>query len=140
MTPQQIELIKQTWASVGPIADAVPEIFYNRLFEVDPSTKPLFANVDMTRQHTKLLEAIELVADCVDQFEQLAPALHDLGARHVRYGVADRHYDSVGAALIWTLEKGLGEGFTEEVREAWTTAYGHIASTMQQGATSAQAA
>ena len=140
MTPQQIDLIKQTWASVGPIADAVPEIFYKRLFEIDPSTKPLFARVDMTRQHGKLLDAIELVAECASHLEDLGPALKDLGARHVRYGVADRHYDSVGAALIWTLEQGLGADFTDEVRNAWTVAYGKIAQTMQQGATTAQAA
>jgi hemoglobin-like flavoprotein len=62
------------------------------------------------------------------------PVVEDLGRRHAAYGVTDDHYDTVGAALLWTLEKGLGDAFTAEAREAWTTVYGLLASTMKNAA------
>jgi hemoglobin-like flavoprotein len=140
MTPNQIDLIKQSWTAVQPIAEAVPELFYTNLFEIDPGTRPLFAKTDMTRQHAKLLEALQLVVECAGNISELVPALEDLGKRHVRYGVSDRQYDSVGQALLVTLEQGLGDTFTDETREAWATAYGLIADTMRKGASLARAA
>lgn len=109
-------------------------MFYQRLFEIDPSTRPLFSGTDMKRQNGKLIDAIGLVVDYADHMTGLTNALEDLGRRHVRYGVEDRHYDSVGAALIWTLEQGLGCAFTEDVRAAWVAAYDHVSTTMRLAA------
>lgn len=134
MTAYQVKLIRDTWHSIGPIASMVPKIFYDRLFEIDPTTKPLFTKANMPRQHTLLLEALELVADHAEDLNSLVPTLEDLGRRHVRYGVEDEHYDSVGIALLWTLERGFGAQFTHEVREAWTLAYQFISGAMRRGA------
>ena len=140
MTPEQIKLIQDSWAAMEPIADAVPGIFYAKLFEIDPSTKPMFTHTNMDAQHAKLMDAIDLVADTAGNLGVLVPVLEDLGRRHVDYGVEDKHYDSVGAALISTLEAGLGEAFTDEVRTAWTDAYGLIATTMINAANEKAAA
>ena len=127
MTPEQTKLIKQSWADVVPIADTAARLFYDRLFEIDPGTAEMFVGVDMDQQRTKLLSAIGLVVDSVDDFESLVPVLQDLGRRHACYGVGDHHYDSVGTALLWTLEQGLGAAFNAETRAAWTIAYATIA-------------
>lgn len=140
MTPDQIRIVQQTWAAVEPIADKVPAIFYDKLFEIDPSARPLFTNTNIETQHQKLVDALDLVADTAEHLEALLPALRDLGRRHVRYGVREHHYDSVGAALLETLKAGLGEIFTDEVRTAWTEAYARIASTMKSGAAETRAA
>ena len=118
----------------------MPQIFYDRLFEIDPTTKPLFTRTNMPAQHGKLLDAIGLVADSADRLESLIPALENLGRRHMRYGVSDHHYDSVGSALLWTLERGCGTAFTAEVREAWTLVYGFVSGAMRQAAAADQAA
>ena len=134
MTPKHIEQISQTWRSVATLGDAAAELFYQRLFEIDPSTKPLFANTDMSAQSQKLLDALGFVVESAEHPEKLVPLLQELGRRHVGYGVEDRQYQSVGAALLWTLEQGLGAAFTDEVRGAWTAAYSLVADTMVQAA------
>ncbi|MGI9464942.1 MAG: globin domain-containing protein [Aestuariivirgaceae bacterium] len=132
MTPNQINLIQTTWAAIAPMADAAPGLFYQRLFEIDPTTKPLFAETDMDRQHAKLLDALSLVVDHADELGSLSAALEDLGRRHVGYGVEDHHYDSVGAALLWTLEQALGPKFTDEARVAWAEVFGLVATPMRR--------
>jgi hemoglobin-like flavoprotein len=132
MTPEQTELIKQSWKDVVPIADTAARLFYDRLFEIDPSTAELFVGVDMEQQRNKLVGALSLVVDDVDELERLIPVLQDLGRRHTRYGVSDHHYDSVGTALLWTLEQGLGPAFTAETRSAWTIAYATVAGVMRE--------
>lgn len=139
MTANQVRLIRDTWHSIGPIAKMVPQIFYGRLFEIDPSTKALFARTDMPDQHMKLLEALDLLADHADDLESLIPAFESLGRRHVRYGVLDKHYDSVESALLWTLERSFGFAFTHDAREAWTLAYEFIADTMRRTAATQEA-
>ena len=134
LTAEQVNIIRDTWRSIGPISNMVPQIFYDRLFEIDPSTKPLFTKTNMPGQHVKLMEALELVAENANDLDSLTPALEDLGRRHVRYGVEDKHYDSVGAALMWTLERGFGAAFTHEVRQAWLLAYQFVSGTMRQAA------
>jgi len=131
MTPNQIKLVRETWSNVAPIADTAAEMFYQRLFEIDPSTKPLFSKTDMTRQRGMLLDALGLVVKNAARIENLSPALKELGRRHVRYGVEDHHYDSVGAALLWTLEQGLGDTFTDATRTAWTDVYTYVSSAMR---------
>ena len=134
MTPNQVKLIRETWLQVVPIADTAARLFYQRLFDIDPSTVPLFVKSDMIRQRDRLIESLALVVENAGRPEQLVPTLTQLGRRHVKYGVEDRHYDSVGAALIWTLEQGLGDAFTAEARDAWTAAYTFVAGTMRQAA------
>lgn len=134
MTPEQTQIIRDNWRQVTPIADTAAKLFYERLFEIDPAVKPLFANTDMTAQRGRLLDAIALVIAGLERVETLRPTLSDLGRRHVSYGVEDHHYDSVGAALLWTLKEGLGDNWTPEAEAAWTEAFGVIAGAMRKGA------
>ena len=138
MNKTEIELIRKTWDLVVPITDTAAQLFYQRLFEIDPDTKQLFATTDMDEQHKKLFGAISLVVKNVDRVDTLVPVLQKLGRNHVNYGVEDRHYDSVGSALLWTLEQGLGPRFTEGARAAWTTAYALVSETMRQAAADGQ--
>ncbi|MDQ0468107.1 globin family protein [Labrys wisconsinensis] len=129
MTPQQIELVQSSFARVAPIADTAAGLFYGRLFEIAPEVKPLFPR-DMEGQGRKLMAALATVVAGLGRLEALLPAIKAMAARHVGYGVTAAHYAPVGTALIWTLEQGLGEGFTPEVREAWLSAYGALAGVM----------
>ena len=136
MTPQQIELVKKTWVMVVPIADKAAELFYGRLFELEPSYRQMFKN-DMTEQGKKLMKTINIAVEALDDVEPLVPTLKQMGADHAGYGVVDRDYNVVGAALLWTLEQGLGEAFTDEVRNAWAAVYDVLAGTMKAGAAEA---
>lgn len=133
MTPRQIELVQESFTKVLPIAPAAAELFYGRLFELDPALRPLFKR-DMKEQGRMLMMMIAGAVRGLSNPPALIPVLKDLGARHVGYGVQERHYDTVGQALIWTLQKGLGEGSTDELCEAWVAAYQLLAGVMQQGA------
>ncbi|MGB5398074.1 MAG: globin family protein [Gammaproteobacteria bacterium] len=139
MTPQQKELVKQTWTMVVPIADTAAELFYGRLFELDPSVKPMFKG-DMKEQGAKLMKTIGIAVSALDDLEPLIATLKDMGEKHAGYGVKDADYDTVAAALLWTLEKGLGEAFTDEVKNAWAAVYTILADVMKQGASEAKAA
>lgn len=134
MTPTQIGLVRTTWAQVVPIADTAARLFYGRLFELDPGLRRLFWRTDMTEQRRKLMQTLAVAVAALDKLETLRPALEGLGKRHVAYGVEDHHYDLVGTALLWTLEQGLGDGYTSLVREAWTTAYTTLATIMRGAA------
>jgi hemoglobin-like flavoprotein len=123
---------------VVPIADKAAELFYGKLFELDPSVKPLFKG-DMVEQGRKLTKMINTAVNGLDRLDAIVPAVQQLGVRHIAYGVRDEHYDTVGAALLWTLEAGLGEGFTDEARDAWATVYGILADTMKAAAREAAA-
>ena len=136
MTPEQKTLVQTTWKQVEPISDTAAELFYTRLFEIDPSLRPLFAD-DMTEQRKKLFQMLAVAVKGLDSLDQTVPAVQALGRRHVKYGVEDAHYDTVGSALLWTLEKGLGDSFTPEVKEAWTTVYGLLAGAMKDAAAQA---
>ena len=139
MTPQQIELVKKTWVMVVPIADTAAELFYGRLFELEPSYRAMFKN-DMTEQGKKLMKTINIAVEALDDVEPLIPVLKQMGADHAGYGVVDRDYNVVGAALLWTLEKGLAEAFTDEVKNAWGAVYEVLANTMKAGAAEAEKA
>jgi hemoglobin-like flavoprotein len=130
MSPEQKNLVKSTWSQVVPIADAAATLFYDRLFEIDASTRSLFKRTDMTEQRRKLVQALATVIHGLDDLAPLVPVLETLGKNHVRYGVTDKHYDSVGAALLWTLEQGLADAWTPAAKEAWTAAYGAVAGVM----------
>jgi hemoglobin-like flavoprotein len=138
MTPKQIELVQGSWREVLPIADIAAELFYGRLFVLDPSLKPLFKG-DMSAQGRKLMSMISTAVNGLTRLESIVPAVQDLGRRHVKYGVKAAHYDTVAAALVWTLGQGLGEQFTPEVKDAWVAAYGVLAKTMKDAAATAVA-
>ncbi|MEM7144429.1 MAG: globin family protein [Verrucomicrobiota bacterium] len=140
MTEEQKALVQGTWEQVVPIADTAAELFYGKLFELDPNLKPLFANSDMKEQGKKLMQMIGMAVAGLDKLDELVPAVQALGRRHVGYGVEASHYDTVGAALLDTLDKGLGDGFTEEVKDAWTETYVTLATVMKDAAYSGEAA
>lgn len=133
MNPEKIELVKGSWAKVTPIAETAAELFYGKLFELDPALKSLFKG-DMKEQGRKLMAMINTAVNALDRLEAVVPAVQDLGRRHVGYGVKDSDYDTVGAALLWTLEQGLGDAFTPDVKTAWADTYGLLASTMKAAA------
>jgi hemoglobin-like flavoprotein len=133
MTPEQIEMVSSTWKQVVPISEKAAELFYGKLFELDPDLKPMFKG-DMTEQGRKLMSMINTAVNNISNVEKIIPALQDLGKRHVDYGVTDDHYGTVAAALLWTLEQGLGEAFTEEVKQAWTETYMTLANVMIEAA------
>ena len=133
MTPEQVALVQNSWEKVVPISDKAAELFYGKLFELDPSLKPLFSG-DMTEQGKKLMTMITTVVRGMKNLEALVPAIQDLGRRHTGYGVKDEHYDTVGTALIWTLDQGLGDEFTPDTKEGWLTTYTLLADTMKAAA------
>jgi hemoglobin-like flavoprotein len=133
LTPEQVTLVRETWAQVVPIADKAAGLFYGKLFELDPALKPLFKG-DMTEQGQKLTKMIGIAVDHLDKLEEIVPAVQDLGVRHLEYGVKNSHYDTVGEALLWTLGQGLGDAFTTEVMNAWTDVYTLLAGTMKDAA------
>jgi len=130
MTPQQVALIQESWRKVLPISDTAAELFYSRLFALDPSIKPMFKG-DLKLQGRKLMTMLNTVVHGLSAFERLEPAVKQLGQRHDGYGVQPSHYRTVAEALLWTLKQGLGDAFTEETEFAWVAAYGRIAALMQ---------
>ncbi len=133
MTEEQIRLIRESWAMVRPIAPTAAGLFYDRLFTIAPEVRPLFKR-DITEQGRMLMGMLATVVARLDDLGELVPAVQKLGARHAGYGVRDEHYAPVGEALLWTLEQGLGDAFTDDTREAWATAYGVLAGTKQRAA------
>ena len=131
MTPDQIALIKGTFDKVD--ANAAATAFYARLFEIAPGVRSLFAS-DLTAQGQKLMATLAVVVNGLDEIEAILPAVRELGARHADYGAEPAHYEAVGAALLWTLEQGLGAAFTEDAKAAWAEAYGVLSSTMIEAA------
>ena len=119
ISARQIELVQSTWKRVVPISDQAASLFYGKLFELDPDTKLLFAQTEMEAQQKKLMQMLSVAVHGLGRLDQIVPAVQELGKRHVHYNVQDDHYDTVGAALLWTLEQGLDDAFTPEVQEAW---------------------
>jgi nitric oxide dioxygenase len=127
-------LVQESLGLVLPIREQAAVLFYDRLFQLDPSTRDLFAATDMAAQRGKLMAAIAMVVKGLDAPEALLNQVRALGRRHVIYGVEERHYETVGAALLWTLAAGLGAAFTPELRTAWTAAYKLVSDTMIEAA------
>ena len=138
MTPEQKTLVQTSWEKVVPIADTAAGLFYGRLFELDPSLRPMFTS-DIKEQGKKLMTMITMAVRGLDNLGALVPAVQALGKRHGGYGVKDEHYNTVATALLWTLEKGLGPDFTPATKEAWVVVYTILADTMK-GAANAPAA
>jgi hemoglobin-like flavoprotein len=137
MDARKKQLVQDSWTRVEPIADTAATLFYGRLFAVDPTLRPLFPSSDLGEQKKKLMQTLTVAVRGLDRLDQLTPALEALGRRHVGYGVEDSHYDTVGEALLWTLDQGLGAAFTPEVREAWAETYDLVATVMQRAAAQA---
>ncbi|MCY4045164.1 MAG: globin family protein [Cellvibrionales bacterium] len=133
MQESTIKAVQDTFAMVEPIADKAAEIFYSKLFALDPSLKPLFKG-DMTEQGKKLMRMIGIAVKGLTDLDSIVPAVQNLGRNHVGYGVKDEHYDTVAAALLDTLSVGLGDAFTDEVKTAWTEVYMLLASVMKEAA------
>lgn len=133
MNQYQIQLVQESFEKVKPIANVAADLFYGRLFELDPSLRPLFKD-DMSEQKHHLMTTLAFAVSGLAKPDRILTAVRQLGIRHVGYGVQTHHYDTVGAALLWTLGQGLGAAFTPEVEEAWTMVYGLLASTMQEAA------
>lgn len=138
MTPEQIQLCKSSWAKVEPIADDAAGLFYQNLFEADPSLQHLFKG-DMNEQGKKLMQMIGSAVRLLDKPDVLIPVVEKLGVRHVDYGVKDSHYSTVGGALLKTLSMGLGDEFTDDTEKAWTAAYAILSTTMMSAANSTTA-
>lgn len=133
MTNEEVHLVQSTWAQVQPIATQAADIFYRRLFATAPELTRLFPG-DMHEQGQRLMAMIDTAVGELDDVDRLVPALEALGERHVGYGVKADDYDAVAAALLWTLQRGLGDAFTGEVRQAWTKTYTLLADTMKGAA------
>jgi nitric oxide dioxygenase len=137
-TLAQIRLLQSSFAKVAAIAEAAAAMFYARLFEQDPGLQYLFRG-NMVEQGRKLMQTLAITVHGLDDAGQIVPLVEELGRQHVRYGVREKDYASVGAALLWTLERGLGEAWTPEVRDAWVTAYGLLSGLMLQASRQAAA-
>ncbi|WP_440905216.1 globin family protein [Catenovulum sp. SX2] len=133
MQDNAVELVQSTFAKVAPIADQAAAMFYARLFEIAPEVRPLF-KADLTEQGAKLMQMIGTAVASLTNLDALVPVAQDLAKRHIDYGVTKAHYAVVGDALIWTLEQGLGDAFTAEVKQAWVDVYGLLSSVMIEAA------
>ena len=140
MTPDQVTLVQHSFAKVAPISEQAAVLFYGRLFEVVPGVRAMFPD-DMTEQRKKLMATLAVVVNGLTNLEAVLPAASALAKRHVSYGAKPEHYPVVGGALLWTLEKGLGDAWTPETEAAWTAAYGTLSGYMiSEAYGSAQAA
>ncbi len=132
MTSEQINLVRTSFEKIAPIAEKAAALFYAKLFDLDPQLRRLFKG-DINEQGKKLMQVIGYAVENLEQIDQIIPQLRALGARHAGYGVEDRYYETVGTALLWTLEKALGREFTAATRHAWTATYKLLADTMIEG-------
>ena len=133
MTPEQKALVQNSFQGVAPIADTAAELFYGRLFALDPDLRGLFGT-DLRTQGRHLMSTLAVAVRGLDDLGKLVPVVQNLGRRHVGYGVREAHYATVGEALIWTLRQGLGSAFTPDMQAAWAAAYAFLATTMQAAA------
>ncbi|QJE74945.1 hemin receptor [Aerophototrophica crusticola] len=136
MTPEQVKLVQASFAKVVPIKEQAAALFYGKLFELDPALKPLFRE-DMVIQGQKLMASLAAAVAALKAPDAIVPVLRDMGVRHARYGVREKDYDTVGTALLWTLEQGLGAGFTPAVRDAWAATYALVSGVMKDAAATA---
>lgn len=133
MNNHQIALVKKTFGLVATIpAETVGDLFYNRLFEISPEIRPMFERTSLPEQSRKLISMLAYVVGKLDNLSSIIDEVAKLAQRHVKYGVEPKHYQPVGAALLWTLEKGLGENWNEEVKEAWIRCYSTLSGAMIQ--------
>lgn len=133
MTPDQVHLIRKSFAELARHDHVAALVFYRRLFEIDPSLRPLFVG-DIEQQAKKLIDMLAALISMLERPLGLDMELRAMGARHVDYGVKDEHYATVGRGLIDMLAEVLGNKFTPQTREAWLALYGAVEATMKRGA------
>ena len=133
MTPTQVKLVQESFEKVVPIADKAADIFYTKLFELDPTLKTMF-KTDLAEQGKKLMTMLGTAVGGLNHLDKIVPAVQELGKRHVDYGVKPDHYNTVATALLYTLETGLGSAWTPEVKEAWIAVYVLLSQTMKDAA------
>jgi hemoglobin-like flavoprotein len=133
MNLRQKELIQSSFEKIVPIADTAAALFYGRIFELDPTLRPMFIT-DLQVQGKKFMNMLSLIVGGLDNLYQLVPEIQALGRRHVGYGAKPEHYHIIASALLWTLEKGLGDVFTLEVKEAWMAIFTLLSNVMQEAA------
>jgi nitric oxide dioxygenase len=132
ITAYQIQLVQSSFEQVLPIAEVAGEMLYERIFVLAPDSRALFA-ADIRPQAKRLMAAVKVAVEGLDRLDEVVPYLVKLGARHFGYGVRAEHFQVGGEALLWTLEQGLGDALTPEVREAWAAAWDAIAGAMLAG-------
>jgi hemoglobin-like flavoprotein len=134
MNPHAERLIRESWTTLVPIRLQAADLFYTRLFEIDPPIRALFEGKPMHAQHEKFLQTIDTLVQMLDYPPQIIEDLQALSRRHVAYGVLVAHYEPVGAALLWALEQGLGDKWNADVKRAWTELYLFISGVMTREA------
>lgn len=138
MHADQITAVQTTFKEVAKIKEVAAELFYGKLFELDPALKSLFSG-DMKEQGKALMSMLAIAVGGLNRLETIVPAVQELGVRHAGYGVQDKDYATVGQALLWTLEQGLEDLYTDDVADAWAAVYDTLATTMQDAAMASQA-
>ncbi|MEO0819869.1 MAG: globin domain-containing protein [Pseudomonadota bacterium] len=131
LPPQTIRALRESWERVEREPDRAAALFYERLFALDPATAPFFAETEMEGQRAKFIATLRSVVEALDEMSDVQPLLRELGVQHAGYGVRPEHYDSVGSALIWSIERLMGPDCTPEIRAAWTLAYALVAGAMR---------
>lgn len=131
------ERIRESWHDMKPRSGAVAAAFYQRLFDMNPPSRDLFAGIDMDGQKHKFMAMIDEVVRVVGDPSLLVGESAAWGRRHMRYGVRERDYTIVESALLWAMEREGGPDFTAETREAWGELYRLIAAVMTRAATKA---
>jgi hemoglobin-like flavoprotein len=133
LTPQQIALVQSSFSTVQPMTATAAELFYKRLFEIEPSVAALFKG-DMRQQGRRFMQVLAVAVGSLSNMSTLVPIVQLVGLRHANLGVKAEHYDSVQQALLWTLALILQDEYTDEVRSAWATAYAMLAGIMKEAA------
>ena len=132
MKKEQINLVRTSFEKIAPVAEKAAALFYAKLFDLNPRLRSLFKG-DVYEQGKKLMQVIAYAVENLDRLAEIVPQVRALGERHAGYGVSDRDYETVGTALLWTLEKALGKDFTAPTRAAWAAVYNLLAETMKEG-------
>ena len=132
ITPEQVRLVQASFTPLLPMAEAIGEMLYSRIFELAPEARDLFED-DIRPQVKRLMAAVKVAIDGLSRVDEVAPFLVRLGAQHARYDVRPEHFTVGGEALLWTLEQGLGDSFTAELRDAWAAAWDVVAGAMVRG-------
>jgi hemoglobin-like flavoprotein len=139
MTSEQKDLVRASWRMMEPIADLAANLFYSKLFELDPELRHLFKS-DMGEQKRKLMSTLGFAVANLNSMDALIPVVQQMGKRHLGYGVEEKHYETAGAALLWTLQQGLGPSFSPQVKESWLAVYGLLTGVMKAAAKEASMA
>ncbi len=133
MTKERIQLLQQNFVKVLSVSDLAGQLFYRRLFELDPLTKPMF-KADMQEMTRQLMQTVGMIVTGLSTPHEVMSFVAEHGRKHVEYGVVEAHYETVRTALLWTLDQVLGSEFTPEAQAAWTEAYDFIAKVMKDAA------